>query len=201
MVLVAVITGCTHADKRNLNANQPNSGTQIARQVEISGNDKPPLPNKSLKSKPYPNGITPSRLYIPVIDLHANIESVEVLDNGQMGVPNRSDTVGYLPNGIWPGAVGNAVLDGHYDSRTGPAVFYRLKQLKAGDIIIVKNERGEAIEFAVRSVQTYGKSAAPIPMIFGPTSESRLNLITCAGKFSRKLKEHQERLVVFAARL
>ncbi len=199
MVLVAVITGCTHADKRKLNAIQPNNGTQIARQVEISGNDKHPLPHQ--KSKSYPNGITPSRLYIPAIDLHANVEFVEVLDNGQMGVPNRSDAVGYLPNGTLPGAAGNAVMDGHYDSRNGPAVFYRLKQLKTGDIIVVKNERGEAIEFAVQSVRTYGKSAAPIAMIFGPSAEPRLNLITCAGKFSRKLKEHQERLVVFTTRL
>ncbi|MFC5527952.1 class F sortase [Cohnella yongneupensis] len=175
--------------------------TQVAQQVEPSHSDRKPIPVRSAKNKPYPNGITPARIYIPAIDLHSQVEFVDVMDNGQMGVPNRSDTVGYLSNGILPGAVGNAVMDGHYDSRTGPAVFFRLKQLKPGDIVIVKNERGEYIEFAVQSVKTYGKSVAPIAMIFGPTQESNLNLITCAGKYSRKLKEHQERLVVFTKRL
>jgi late competence protein required for DNA uptake (superfamily II DNA/RNA helicase) len=34
-------------------------------------------------------------------------------------------------------------------------------------------------------------------MIFGPTEERHLNLITCAGRYSRSKKEHEGRLVVF----
>lgn len=148
-----------------------------------------------------PTGIVPARIYIPVIDLHANIDAVTVLDNGQMGVPKSSGKVGYLLNGILPGAIGNAVMDGHYDSSKGPAVFYHLKRLKQGDVVIVKNERGNTMEFVVQAVKAYKTSEAPINEIFGSSIEPRLNLITCAGKYSRSKKEHLERLVVYTKRL
>ncbi|MNN68889.1 hypothetical protein D3C81_1846310 [compost metagenome] len=48
------------------------------------------------------------------------------------------------------------------------------------------------------SVEIFKPSEAPIERIFGPTDEIHLNLITCTGKYSRKRKEHEERLVVFA---
>ena len=203
MLLITVLNGCTYAKERKHNENQMKERTQVAQQVEPSPShgDKKPTNIQSIKSKPFPSGITPARIYIPAIDLHAKVEFVDVMDNGQMGVPNRIESVGYLANGILPGAVGNAVMDGHYDGLKGPAVFFRLKQLKKGDLVSVINERGEAIEFAVQSVQTYGKSVAPISMIFGPTNEPRLNLITCAGKYNRRLKEYEERLVVFTNRL
>jgi Sortase (surface protein transpeptidase) len=179
---------------------------------QIIGFTKPPEPNgnfnakqdndsKPNKKKINPTGIVPARLYIPAIDLHATVEAVHVLDNGQMGVPKSSEKVGYLMNGVLPGAIGNAVMDGHYDSYKGPAVFFRLKQLNPGDVVIVKNERGNPMEFVVQAVKAYKTSAAPVTAIFGPSIEPRLNLITCAGKYSRSKREHQERLVVYTKRL
>jgi len=155
---------------------------------------RPPIVAKNVK------GIVPSRLYIPSIGLHADIEPVGVLDNGQMDVPKSTDNVGYLTNGILPGAVGNAVMDGHVDHYKGPAVFFRLRTLKKGDEVIVKNEKGHFVTFVVEAVETYKTSEAPIPRIFGPSADPRLNLITCTGKYSRKKKEHQERLVVYTKR-
>jgi len=118
-----------------------------------------------------------------------------------MGVPKGTDNVGYLSNGVLPGAVGNAVMDGHVDSYVGPAVFFPLRNLSKGDVVIVKDAKGKAIEFAVEAVETYKTADAPIARIFGPTNESRLNLITCTGKYSRKKREHLERLVVYAIRI
>ena len=40
-----------------------------------------------------------------------------------MGVPKGFDTVGWFGEGTKPGAPGNAVMAGHVDSKTGPAVF------------------------------------------------------------------------------
>lgn len=146
------------------------------------------------------NGIVPARLYIPSIDLHANIEPVSVSNEGQMGVPHSTGRVGYLANGVLPGAVGNAVMDGHVDNYEGPAVFFRLRKLKKGDNITVKNDKGCTITFFVESVDYFKTSEAPLSKIFGPINEPRLNLITCAGKYSRKKREHEGRLVVFAKR-
>ncbi|MDI4647371.1 class F sortase [Cohnella hashimotonis] len=147
------------------------------------------------------SGIVPARIYIPAIDLHADVASVSVNDNGQMDVPKDDKTVGYLLNGVYPGAIGNAVMDGHYDNYKGAAVFFHLKRLSKGDIVVVKNKDGAAIEFAVESVRSYKTSEAPLSSIFGPSDEARLNLITCSGKYSRSKKEHQERLVVYSKRL
>ncbi|MDG0791743.1 class F sortase [Cohnella ginsengisoli] len=154
-------------------------------------------PKKSIDTK----GIVPARIYIPAIDLHAEVAPVNVKDNGQMDVPKDDKTVGYLLNGVYPGAIGNAVMDGHYDNYKGAAVFFHLKQLHQGDVVVVKNKDGGTIEFAVESVQSFKTTEAPLSRIFGKTDEARLNLITCSGKYSRSKKEHQERLVVFTRRI
>ncbi|MFD2327732.1 class F sortase [Cohnella sp. GCM10020058] len=153
-------------------------------------------PKRTIASK----GIVPARIYIPAIDLHADVASVNVKDNGQMDVPKDDKTVGYLLNGVYPGAIGNAVMNGHYDNYKGAAVFFNLKQLNKGDLVVVKNKEGATIEFAVESVRSYKTSEAPLSGIFGPSDEARLNLITCSGKYSRSKKEHQERLVVYSKR-
>jgi LPXTG-site transpeptidase (sortase) family protein len=153
------------------------------------------------KNKPSTTGIMPARLYIPAIDLHAVVEPVGVSNNGQMGTPRSSEKVGYLATGVLPGAVGNAVMDGHVDNYKGPAVFFHLRKLKKGDTLIIKNEKGSKITFIVDSVETYKTSLAPINKIFGPADEPRLNLITCTGKYSRKKREHEARLIIFTKRL
>ncbi|MFC4302580.1 class F sortase [Cohnella boryungensis] len=159
------------------------------------------LPLRPEANPSHEQGIVPTRLYIPSLDLHADIEPVGVLDNGQMGVPADTESVGYLAGGALPGAAGNAVMAGHVDHYKGPAVFYGLRYLKKGDQVVVKNVAGRAIAFVVDEVKSYKPSEAPIRQIFGPSAESRLNLITCSGKYSRKKREHQERLVVYAKRI
>ncbi|MDG0808439.1 class F sortase [Cohnella rhizosphaerae] len=160
-----------------------------------------PLAVRAPKKTTDPKGIVPARIYIPAIDLHADVHTVSVTENGQMDVPKDDKTVGYLLNGVYPGAIGNAVMDGHYDNYKGAAVFFDLKRLRQGDRVIVKNKNGATIEFAVESVRSYRTADAPIAAIFGKTDEARLNLITCSGKYSRSKQEHQERLVVYAKRL
>ncbi|MGW8957617.1 class F sortase [Paenibacillus sp. NPDC055715] len=149
-----------------------------------------------VKNKPFP-GIVPHKIDIPAVRIHSIIEPVTYLENGQMGVPGNTDRVGYLATGTLPGAAGNAIMDGHVDTYTGPAVFYPLKKLKKGDFVYVTGDNGCKIQYVVESVKFYLTSEAPIQTIFGPTEEHRLNLITCAGRYSRSKKEHEGRLVVF----
>ncbi|MNW04694.1 hypothetical protein D3C71_2008140 [compost metagenome] len=51
--------------------------------------------------------------------------------------------------------------------------------------------------YIVESVETFTPAEAPIDRIFGENGERRLNLITCTGRYSRKKKEHEKRLVIF----
>ncbi|UVI27458.1 class F sortase [Paenibacillus spongiae] len=163
--------------------------------------DKAQSPPASTIKKPL-KGVTPVRLYIPAVRIHAKLEPVSVTDKGQMDVPRSTERVGYLASpGTLPGAAGNAVMDGHVDTYNGPAVFFGLKKLKKGDAVVVKGSKGEKVTFVVESVETFKNGEAPIQKIFGSTDEARLNLITCAGKYSRSKKEHEARLVVFAKRV
>ncbi|WP_199925721.1 class F sortase [Paenibacillus bouchesdurhonensis] len=145
-----------------------------------------------------PKPFMPTELIIPAIKVKANIEPVGVLDNGQMDVPKQTEVVGILHPGVIAGEQGNMVMDGHVDSYSGPAVFFNLKKLKRGDPIIVCDMNREKLTYIVQSVESYPTSDAPVDRVFGETDERMLNLVTCSGKYSRKKKEHEQRLIVFA---
>ncbi|RWZ59119.1 class F sortase [Halobacillus fulvus] len=144
------------------------------------------------------DGIIPSRISIPAIDVDASVEEVGILDNGEMGVPEDPMKAGWFEPGTQPGNRGNSVIAGHVDSRTGPAVFYHLDQLKKGDEITVTGEDGEEKTYVVQKLESYPENQSPIEQIFGSTNEKRLNLITCTGEFIRDQGGHQDRLVVYS---
>ncbi|MFC3748893.1 class F sortase [Paenibacillus sp. GCM10012306] len=180
------------APKENLHSESKPNTTVIDTKVEPT---QKPIPIHSapvLPEKPF----MPTRLSIPAIGVTTEIEPVAALPNGQMGVPESTELVGISYPGILPGSKGNVVLDGHVDSYTGPAVFFNLKKLKPGDSIVVSNNVHK-LTYTVESVEIYPTNEAPLERIFGDTTEHRLTLITCTGKYSRKKKEHEKRLVVF----
>ncbi len=114
-----------------------------------------------------------------------------------MGVPKGFDTVGWFGEGAKPGAPGNAVMAGHVDSKTGPAIFYKLEDLDKGDKVIVKDNDGKALKFVVTGKEKYDRKNAPVDKIFDYSYGSKLNLITWTGNFNRDEGTHEERLVVY----
>jgi len=143
------------------------------------------------------NSIVPASVEIPAIGVNAAIEPVDILENGQMGVPKEVNNVGWFEPGIKPGNVGNAVLAGHVDSKTGPAIFFDLKKLEKGHQVIVKDAEGKQLTFVVQSKKSYKRDSAPINEVFGSSNEKKLNLITCTGRFNQSEGTHEERLVVY----
>ncbi|WP_444685138.1 sortase domain-containing protein [Alkalicoccus luteus] len=139
----------------------------------------------------------PETLSIPAIDVEADLEEVGILDNGQMGVPDSAEGVGWFEPGVRPGEQGNAVLAGHVDSREGPAVFYGLHELEAGDTVYVTDEEGSDLEFEVTKTIVYDRREAPLEEIFGRSDGRHLNLITCTGTFNQEYGTHDDRLVVY----
>ncbi|WP_233254412.1 class F sortase [Salipaludibacillus keqinensis] len=142
-------------------------------------------------------GIIPSMIEIPSIEVEAEIIHVGLEDDGAMEVPNEGDLVGWFNRGAKPGAKGNSVLAGHVDDRTGPAIFFDLKDLDVGDDIIITDEDGTVLTFQVKDREIYPYDDAPIAKVFGPSSSRNLNLITCTGEFDRNQGTHRERLVIF----
>ncbi|MBT2582799.1 class F sortase [Planococcus sp. ISL-109] len=143
-------------------------------------------------------GMTPVSISIPSIGVDAAIEETGVLENGEMGVPEDVDQVGWFEPGFKAGAEGHAVLAGHVDSLSGPAVFYELDKLETGDQFTLTDADGREMVFEVRDMESYITDEAPVEEIFGRSDQRMVNLITCTGDFNRSIGSHEERLVVSA---
>lgn len=143
-----------------------------------------------------PTGM-PTRLRVPSIGVDALIEDLRIGANGELSPPVDFARPGWYVEGTAPGDVGPAVIAGHVDSYRGPAIFYRLRELTAGDQIEV--DRGGAIvRFTVTSTAWYPKSSFPTQEVYGPTPDSQLRLITCGGAFDRTARSYRNNLVVYA---
>ncbi len=152
-------------------------------------------------------GIKPSapamqaiRLLVPTIGINAVIEEVGPLANGDMATPTQRpwEDVGWYGQGPRPGARGSAVIDGHLDRPGGyPAVFWRLRDLHAGDSVVVLESHGKQLRFHITHIALYPAQDAPLQDIFGNRSGSYLNLITCAGDWIPSEHQTTLRLVVY----
>lgn len=150
-------------------------------------------PNRDTGNPEYP-----ARLLIPALDIDSHVEHVGLDEAGQMAVPAQAENVAWYKRGASPGQVGNAVIAGHLDSVTGPAVFFELGSLRSGDEVAVISAAGETRTFIVEQVATYSQYAIPLANIFGPTDGMRLVLVTCAGQFNNQTQLYSHRTVVYA---
>ncbi|HUG17077.1 MAG TPA: class F sortase [Thermomicrobiales bacterium] len=139
----------------------------------------------------------PVRLWIPALGVDTVVQWVGRDDEGRMATPSNYTDAAWYEGGPPPGTVGNAVIAGHLDSTSGPAVFYRLGDLAPGDEVYVTTSAGVDLRFVVQGVEAYDASDAPLERIFGAADAAQLNLITCSGRFNRSTGEYDERLVVY----
>jgi Sortase domain len=90
------------------------------------------------------------------------------------------------------------VIAGHVDSRSGPAIFYRLGALRPGDAIRIIRADGTTARFAAADVARFPKRAFPTQAVFGPTPDPVLRLITCGGRFDRTRRSYVDNVIVTA---
>lgn len=169
--------------------------------------NKPQLSIKHLESRPLltPNiphepGI-PETISIPILSLSASVESVGLDTQKKMDVPKDPANVAWYNPGFKPGEKGNSVINGHVDSPTGPAVFFRLKELKTGDKIAVIDNQNHKYNFVVKDKKSFPFNQVPLNEIFGPSDRPLLNLITCDGIFDRKSKNYTLRTIIYSEML
>ncbi|HSO55039.1 MAG TPA: sortase, partial [Actinomycetes bacterium] len=72
----------------------------------------------------------PVRVEIPAIGVSSSLVRLGLNPDRTMEVPGDFQVAGWFTGGPQPGQLGPAVIAGHVDSRTGPAVFYRLRELR-----------------------------------------------------------------------
>lgn len=133
---------------------------------------------------PVLNGSPPVGLHIPRIGVHStDIVDLAFQKDGSIEVPKDPASPGWFTPGPAPGQVGPAVIAGHVDGETGPAVFYRLGELRPGDRVTVNRENGTTATFVINRVQTFDKDAFPTRDVYGSTDRAELRLITCSGQY------------------
>lgn len=141
----------------------------------------------------------PVRVDAPAIGLDAgNLEDLVVGPDGVLPAPVDYGRAGWWTAGPTPGQLGPAVIAGHVDGPDGPAVFYRLGQLAAGEAVDVTRADGTVAHFVVDRVQSYAKAEFPTSEVYGGTSRAELRLITCGGAFDRSTGHYVDNIVVFA---
>ncbi|MER7686018.1 class F sortase [Streptomyces sp. NPDC097610] len=142
----------------------------------------------------------PTRLLIPKIDVDAPFTELAVDDEGKLQPPTADDTnlVGWYAKGVSPGEPGAAIIAGHVDTTTSPAVFADLRELGKGDRFTVNRADGRKATFVVDNADTYPKDDFPDKRVYADTRDAEVRLITCAGDYDHSAKDYTENLVVFA---
>jgi hypothetical protein len=143
----------------------------------------------------------PTGIAIGAIGLDAPVHDVGIGPDGTIGVPDagRAQEAGWYDQGPTPGQYGPAVIVGHVDTQTGPAVFHELKSLRPGDRIDVRRADGSVAIFEVDSVHRYDKEQLPVDEVFGDFSRPRLRLITCGGRWVGGQTGYADNVVVYAS--
>jgi sortase (surface protein transpeptidase) len=143
----------------------------------------------------------PVRVEIPSIGVSSPLVRLGLKRDRSMEVPGDFQVAGWFTGGPQPGQLGPAVIAGHVDSRTGPAVFYRLRDLRPGDQIRVVRADHRVVRFEVDALASHPKQALPTEAVYGATTAPVLRLITCAGSFDRASGSYRDNLVVSATRV
>ncbi|WP_323445493.1 class F sortase [Streptomyces yaizuensis] len=139
------------------------------------------------------------RILVPALDIDAPLMNVGLDATGWIEAPPPEDRniAGWYQNGISPGQRGTAVIVGHVDNRTGPAVFYGLGTVRRGDRIEVPRFDGRTAVFEVYGVEVVDKDDFPAAEVYGDTGHAELRVITCGGGWSRR-DGYDGNVVVFA---
>lgn len=160
--------------------------------------DPAELAAQSPTSNEFPTGIQPVRIEIPELGVDAPVIDLQLRAN-EVEVPEDFDDAGWWVQTRQPGETGPAVIGGHVDSKSGPAVFYRLRDLRPGDEIIVHGEDGETRTFEVDQDPVQVDKLDRPPEVFGFTNaRPELRLITCGGDFNPNIGHYTDNIVVFA---
>ncbi|MFJ6082930.1 class F sortase [Streptomyces sp. NPDC092369] len=144
----------------------------------------------------------PQRVDIPDLGVQAPVVARGLDRQGAIDPPpfEQAGVVGWYAAGAAPGAKGAALLVGHVDTETRPAVFYKLSALKPGETIRVIRADGKVAEFTVDDVTVLNRTGFDAQQAYGQRESGRaeLRLITCGGTFDRTSRSYTANVIVSA---
>jgi hypothetical protein len=206
LTAAAVAIGLTTGYHRPAPPPQPKLGPSLPIAVI---KDVPPVPTATTLSAARRHRLSggverqaprPVHLRIPAIGVSAHIGALGLARDGTMQTPRNFANTGWYRPGPEPGERGPAVIAGHVDSFNGPAVFFKLAELRRGDTIAIARADHSVIHFRVQGLERWPKASFPAKRVFGRTHGATLRLITCSGDFNRATGHYLDDTVVYAVR-
>ena len=176
-------------------AGTPTPGQNVGLQTPIAFSPGDYLSQEDLTSRgrgePGRGEFTGERLIVPAVGIDAPFTYKLVGGDGQMPNPNGPEDVAYYDFTQWPGLGGlpdkggNVVLAGHVDYiNYGPAVFWRLRDLKVGDEVQIRMADGATVTYVIEFNKTVDPDSDDWASIVEATNDESVTLITCTGEFS-----------------
>jgi LPXTG-site transpeptidase (sortase) family protein len=138
----------------------------------------------------------PERVRVPAIGVDADLVELGLEPDGAMEVPDFG-LAGWYAEGPRPGHPGPAAIAAHVDSRAGPDVFFRLRELEVGDEVHVTYDSGDEVTFVVTDSERLPKDDLPADRIWPVTNDRLLTLITCGGDFDRQTRHYRDNIIVY----
>ncbi|MGK5683444.1 class F sortase [Actinoplanes sp. URMC 104] len=149
-------------------------------------------------STSYATVAPPVRLRIPALRVDSRLVGLGQRADGSIAVPADAAVPGWYARGPRPGQPGPAVLLGHVDSRDGPGVFFGLAGLSPGALVEVGRADGSTAGFRVTRVSRVAKSSFPTDLVYAPTLDPALRLVTCGGSFDHARGSYRDNVIVYA---
>ena len=146
---------------------------------------------------PVAAGSAPVSLRIPALGVSVSLSQLGLNADQSPQVPVKYQEPGLFKLGPAPGMMGSAVILGHVDDKKGPAVFFKLGSLRAGDKVDVSLANGSVAHFAVNAVETFLKAQFPSQKVYGSHGYRGLQLVTCGGDFDKATGHYLSNVVAF----
>jgi LPXTG-site transpeptidase (sortase) family protein len=147
------------------------------------------------------SAFVPVKLVVERIGVEAPVESKGVDSHNVMQTPDHPFDVAWYPFTARPGSGSNAVFAGHKDyTGVGPAIFWRLSDLRTGDVVDVVSGAQTEVRYRVSQIWDYPLASIPMQSVLESSTRDEITLMTCAGAFTRA-GGYDHRLVVRATRV
>jgi hypothetical protein len=192
---LVLLTTCSRADGPPPPAAQDDPGPTTVIPPSESALVPEPRADPTPEPPALPSG-APERVEIAAIGVDAELVELGLEPDGAMEVPDFG-LAGWYTEGPPPGHPGPAVVAAHVDSRAGPDVFYRLRDLAPGDTVTVHYDGGDEAVFTVTSSERVPKDDLPGDRIWPVTADRLLTLITCGGEFDRSVRHYRDNVIVY----
>ena len=185
LLSVLVLTGCASPQASEL----PPAPTTSAPAPATSTQDSRGLPPSE-----------PTEIRIPKIDAVSSLVPLGLNADETVEVPpvEKPMQAGWYRHARTPGEAGPAVVLGHVDGNKQPGIFFRLKELVAGDEIVVSRKDGTTAKFRVHKKEQIAKDSFPTEAVYGDSDVPELRLITCGGSYDQAARSYRDNVIVYA---